>query len=425
MKDAISRQRAIYIAGFGGKRPTISPRYDILLEQAKASMSKEAFAYIHGGAGSGETMDHNRKAFKKYRIIPRMLRNVEERNTSLSLFGKSYRAPVLLSPVGVLDLAHKDGALAVGKASAAYQIPFIFSNQASFPMEQVAEVMGNGPRWFQLYWSKSDELVKSFLARAKSCGCEAIVLTLDTTMLGWRPWDLDLGYLPFSRAMGIAQYTSDPVFQSFLEDASSKKEIETEKGFSWTKLRNFIRLIRNYDGGGSFTQKFRSKLPIAGVRKFTDSYSRPSISWDELSFIRSNTDLPILLKGILHPGDAQKAIEKGMDGIIVSNHGGRQVNGAIASMEALPGIVEVVNGKLPVLLDSGVREGSDIFKALALGADAVCIGRPYAYALAVAGQKGVEDLLANILADFELCMGLAGYRTLDEINETAICKIDS
>lgn len=416
-RSALDRQKEIYLNGFSGKKPRIPTSFDKLEAEAKAKASEAAFAYIAGGAGMQTTVANNREGFRKLRIRPRMLRNVSERDTSISLLGRTLPSPLLLAPVGALELVHPRADKAVARAAARAGVPMIFSNQAAFPMEACSAEMGDSPRWFQLYWSKSNELVQSFVGRAEACGCEAIVVTLDTTMLGWRPMDLDLGHLPFSLAKGLGQYVSDPVFQRIVQENWEKGGLETPPGFTFTKLFNFFRQVANYKGGGGFFQKLRSKFPVVGVRTFTDIYSRPSITWDDLSFLREQTKLPILLKGILRADDAQLALDHGVDGIIVSNHGGRQVGGAISSIEALPDVVKAIDGKIPVLMDSGIREGSDVFKALALGAQAVCIGRPFAYALALAGEEGVFELLANMMAEFELTMGLAGCRNVGEIGE--------
>jgi len=418
--NALERQKEIYVNGFGGKKPLVPIRFDELEKQAGQRMSAAAFAYIAGGAGLETTMEGNRSGFDRVRIVPRMLRDVSGRDTSIELLGLRLPAPVLTAPIGVLEMAHPDGDLAVARATSSLGIPMIFSNQASYPMEECAAEMGSNPRWFQLYWSKSDELTASLLQRAEACGCSAVVLTLDTTMLGWRPRDLDLAYLPFLRGLGIAQYTSDPVFQKMAADPEFLRSIKNEGGFSLVKMLNFFRLVKKYPGGGGFRQKVKSKLPVAGVRKFIEIYSRPSITWEDLAFLKKHTRLPVLLKGILHPDDARKAVDFGMDGLIVSNHGGRQVAGSIAAIEALPGIAQAVHQQIPVLLDSGIREGADIFRALALGARAVCIGRPYVYGLALAGQAGVEEVLKNLLSDFELTMGLAGCRTVGEIDRAMV-----
>ena len=270
--------------------------------------------------------------------------------------------------------------------------------------------MGDAPRWFQLYTSTSDDLVASFLGRAEACGCDAVVVTLDTTLLGWRVRDLDLAYLPFLRGKGIAQYTSDPVFQRILEAAPTTELAERP---NLAALGAAVELARAHPG--PFWRNLRSAKPRTAARLFIEIYSRPTLTWADLASLRALTRLPILLKGILHPDDARRAIDAGMDGLVVSNHGGRQVDGAIASLDALPAIVEAVGDRVPVLLDSGVRGGADVFKALALGARAVLIGRPYTYGLALAGEEGVRQVLRNFAADFDLTMGLAGCRSVAEI----------
>jgi lactate 2-monooxygenase len=274
--------------------------------------------------------------------------------------------------------------------------------------------MGEAPRWFQLYWSTSDELVASFVRRAEACRCDAIVVTLDTTMLGWRCRDLDLAYLPFALGMGIAQYTSDPVFTGLLQPAP----LERTGPPTAAALRSFLKAVRAYPG--SFRSNLRSGLPVAAVREFLSIYSRPSLTWDDLPWLRGLTRLPILLKGVLHPDDARRAVEHGIDGVVVSNHGGRQVDGAIASLDALPAVAEAVGGRIPILLDSGVRGGADAFKALALGASAVLLGRPYVYGLALAGEAGVREVIRNIAADFDLTLGLAGCRSAAEIGSESL-----
>ncbi|MBV6441206.1 MAG: Lactate 2-monooxygenase [Saprospiraceae bacterium] len=409
--NALDRQRAIYAGGATGLRQKI-PFDPVLLEQrAQAAMSPEAFAYIAGGAGLERTMAANRNGFERWRIVPRMLRNVEHRDVSIDFLGKKVASPFFLSPIGVLEMAHTDADLAVAKAAAALGIPYIFSNQASVPMEACAAAMSDVPHMFQLYWSRSDELVAHFLHRAEACGCSAVVVTLDTTMLGWRTRDLEFASLPFLKGMGIAQYTSDPVFRQLLDEPDEAPPPEVRP--TWDAIRTLIAANRRYPGG--FWENLRSGRGLKAVRKFIQLYSRPNITWAELPFLREHTRLPIILKGILHPDDARKALDYGVDGVYVSNHGGRQVDGAVGAIEALPKVVDATRGKIPVLFDSGVRGGADAFKALALGAAAVGIGRPYCYALAINGQAGVEELLENWLADFELTMGLTGCKNVEEI----------
>ena len=414
------RQRSIFVRGLAGKRSAVPVDVGELERRARAVMSAEGWAYIAGGAGSESTVAANRDAFERWQIVPRMLRDVSTRDLSITLFRRTLPAPLLLAPIGVLEMAHPEADLAVARAAAAEGIPLIFSNQASVPMERCAAAMGDAPRWFQLYWSTSDELVANFVRRAESCGCEAIVLTLDTTMLGWRPRDLDLAYLPFLRGRGIAQYTSDPVFRQMLAEPLDEPPPPSAAPINLSTLRAAAEMIRRYPG--RLRDKLRSGEPRAAVQRFVATYSRPSLTWDDLRFLRDLTELPILLKGILHPDDAREAVGRGMNGIIVSNHGGRQVDGAIGALDALPGIVDAVDGRVPVLFDSGIRGGADVFKALALGASAVCLGRPYAYGLAVAGERGVRETIRNLLADFDLTMGLAGCRSVDEITRAALIR---
>jgi len=410
------RQADIYLGALSGARRSVPVDPARLEEAASKRMSPEAFAYIAGGAGLEETIRVNRDAFDRLRIVPRVLRDVSTRDTSVELFGRRLPGPFLLAPIGVLEMVHREADLAVARAAAAKGVPMIFSNQASVPMERCAESMGTGPRWFQLYWSTSNELVESLVGRAEACGCAAIVVTLDTTLLGWRTRDLDLAYLPFLRGKGIAQYTSDPVFRRLVDQADegpTNRPRPTLAGLS-----ALFQLTRAYPG--SFLANIRSRRPRTAVRQFLEIYSRPSLTWEDLPFLRERTKLPILLKGVLHPEDARRAVDGGVDGLVVSNHGGRQIDGEIATVDALPAIVEAVDRQVPILLDSGVRGGADAFKAVALGASAVLIGRPYAYGLAIAGERGVRDVLQNFLADFDLTMGLAGCASIDEISAESL-----
>jgi len=414
------RQRAIYVAGVGGHRPAVPVAQAALEQAAQGAMSVEAWAYVAGGAGRESTMDANRAAFERHRIVPRVMRDVEKRDLSIELFGRRLPTPLLLSPIGVLEMVHREADLAVARAAAALHVPYIFSNQASVPMEACAAAMGDAPRWFQLYWSRSNDLVASFVRRAEACGCSAIVLTLDTTMLGWRPRDLDLGALPFMQGQGIAQYTSDPVFRAELKGNAlgSMPSTGMKPPLNLETIATALAQKANFPGG--LLKNLTSGDPKAAVTRFMTTYSRPSLQWDELKFLRQHTKLPLLLKGVLHPDDARKAVELGIDGLIVSNHGGRQIDGEIASLDALPAVAEAVNGKLPVLFDSGIRSGADVFKALALGANAACLGRPYVYGLAVAGQRGVEEVISNVLAEFDLTLGLAGCTGVPQVRRDSL-----
>ena len=371
-------QNEIYLNGLGQQRPAYPVGLQALEKAAYESMTPEARGYVEGGAGSGYTMRANRRAFDRWRIVPRMLGNVAERDLSVSLFGKDYAAPVLLAPIGVQSIVHDEAELAVARAAATLSVPFTLSTAASHTIEQVAEAAGDGPRWFQLYWPNDEDLTRSFIHRAEEAGYSALVVTLDTSLLAWRPADLAAAYLPFIVGEGVANYFSDPTFRAGLEKSPEED-------------------------------------PGAAILKWISVFSNPGYSWDDLAMIRAATDLPILLKGILHPDDALAAIEQGMDGVIVSNHGGRQVDGSIASLDALPAVVNAVPDGFPVLLDSGIRTGSDVIKALALGARAVLLGRPFVWGLTVGGEDGVRQVVRSLLAELDLTLALAGHRSLDTL----------
>jgi len=412
-----ARQTAIYLAGARGIRPRVPVDAERLEQAAQRVMSRDAFAYTAGGAGSESTLRANRAAFDRWRIVPRVLRDVSARDASIELFGRRLPSPIFLSPIGVLELMHRDADLAVARAAASIGVPMVFSNQASVPMEGCAAAMGDAPRWFQLYWSKDDELVESLVHRAERCGCGAIVVTLDTALLGWRARDLELGHLPFLLGKGIAQYTSDPVFMRKLHDPLDGP-VPVRGRVTLHALRSAVTMARRIPGGA--LRNLKSGDALAAVRRFIATYSRTSLTWDDLPFLRARTRLPIVLKGVLHPDDARRAIDAGMDGVMVSNHGGRQVDGSLASMDALPAIVDAVAERVPVLMDSGVRGGADVLRALALGARAVGIGRPWAYGLALAGEEGVREVLGNIVAELELTMALAGCATVADIDRGSV-----
>jgi lactate 2-monooxygenase len=412
------RQRAVYLAGVSGIRPRVPADATKLEERARRTMPRAAFAYISTGAGTHGTVRENRDAFDRWKIVPRVLRDVSDRDTGVELFGRRIPSPFLLAPVGVLEMVNSDADLAVARAVRTHGIPMILSNQASKPMEEIARELGDSPRWFQLYWSTSNDLVESLVARAEASGAEAIVVTLDTTLLGWRTLDLDEAYLPFLRGKGIAQYTSDRVFRRLLGEPSEQQAPQPRP--TPQAVRTLIQLTRAYPGG--FLRNLLSGEGRRAVQRFTEIYSRPSLTWDDLPFLRERTKLPILLKGVRHPDDARRAVDAGMDGIVVSNHGGRQVDGEIATLDALPGVADAVDGRIPVLLDSGIRGGADIFKALALGARAVLIGRPYAYGLSIAGERGVREVIENFMADFDLTLGLAGCAGVGEVGREALVR---
>lgn len=401
------RQMEVFVTGAGGAKPRVPVSPDKLEAEAARRMGAQAAAYIIGGAGGEATMRANRAAFERHRFVPRVLRDVSQRDLSVELFGRTHRAPFLLAPIGVLEMAHAQADLAVANAAAAEGIGFVFSNQASVDMETCAAAMGDAPRWFQLYWSSDDEFVRSMVSRAENCGCEAIVLTLDTTLLGWRPRDLDLGYLPFLRGMGLAQYLSDPVFRSKIPANPP------ETGFK-PRGAGIVKTALSLRAKGKAHGLSLGRMRAAAAH-FTATYSRPDLNWSDIARLRDMTKLPIVLKGIRHAEDARLAVEHGADAIVLSNHGGRQVDGEAGTLDELPAVVAAA-GDLPVLLDSGARSGSDAAKALALGARAVLLGRPYAYGLAIAGEAGVGEVIRNVIAEFDLTLALTGLTRAKDLS---------
>jgi isopentenyl diphosphate isomerase/L-lactate dehydrogenase-like FMN-dependent dehydrogenase len=349
-----------------------------LEQRAREVLPHEVFTYVAGGAGSEDTMRANRAAFRRWRIVPRFLRDVSHRDLSVELLGQKLPAPVLLAPIGVQGMLHAEAELAVARTAHSVGIPLVLSSVSSRPLEAVAEVMGEVLHWFQLYWPRDPDLAASLVSRAERAGFSAVVVTLDTFVLGWRERDLQLAWLPFLQGQGLANYLSDPVFRAALP-------VPPEQD------------------------------PEPAIRRFFAVVTNPALTWNDLAFLRRHTRLPILLKGILHADDARRALDHGVEGLIVSNHGGRQVDGAIATLDALPAVVDAVAGRTPVLFDGGIRRGADVVKALALGARSVLLGRPYCYGLALAGESGVREVLRNLLADIELTLGLAGCASFAEL----------
>jgi isopentenyl diphosphate isomerase/L-lactate dehydrogenase-like FMN-dependent dehydrogenase len=406
-----ARQNAIYRAGTLGRRPKAPTDVLALERRAKRAMSARGWAYISGGAGRGDTMRNNRAAFQRWRILPRMLHGVTSRDLSTTVLGTRLPAPLLLAPVGAAALIARHSDIAIAQGAAAAGTPYVFSSQGCDPLEDTATAMGTTPFWYQLYWSTDEALVDSMIGRAEASGARALVVTLDTTMLGWRTQDLDLGSLPSARGEGIAQYTSDPRFATIVaERIAAARGRRAATTITLGAIRTLVSMSRNHPG--RLVDNLRSPVPRASVETFLDIYSNPGLSWDHLATLRERTSLPILLKGILHPDDARRSLELGVDGLIVSNHGGRQVDNAVASLDALVAVREAIGPEPTVLLDSGIRTGTDVFIALALGADACLLGRPHLYGLALAGADGVRQVIENVIAELDLTMGLVGVADL-------------
>ena len=378
----------IYVGGLAGQRPDLPVTADGLEAAAREVLPAEAFSYVAGGASTERTIAANREAFARWRIVPRMLRGIGARDLSTTVLGTSMTAPVLTAPIGVLSLVHPDADLAVTRAAAALGLTSVLSTASSTTLEDVAAAVPAAPRWFQLYWPRDPQLAESLVRRAETAGYQAIVVTVDTWSLGWRPRDLALAHLPFLHAKGIANYLADPVFRARL-DAPPEESAQAMR---------------------------------MAVRAWVEVFGNPALAWSDLSLLREWTGLPVLIKGICHPEDARAALDHGADAVVVSNHGGRQVDGARAALDCLPDVVAAVGGRAPVLLDSGIRCGADVLIALALGAQAVFLGRPWVYGLGLAGQRGVDHVLRVLLGDLDLTLALAGYAGPAELGAHSVVR---
>jgi isopentenyl diphosphate isomerase/L-lactate dehydrogenase-like FMN-dependent dehydrogenase len=380
-------QYEIYLQGLAGQLPELPVAWDALEQAAAERLDEGARGYVFGGSGGEDTQRENVEALRRWRIVPRMLRDVSVRDLRTTVLGTAMPAPVLLAPVGVQSIIHPEGELAVARAAGALGVPMVASTASSFTLEEIAQAGGGAaaPRWFQLYWPKSDDLAESFVRRAEAAGYGALVVTLDTPLLAWRPRDLDGAYLPFLKSIGIANYLSDPVFRGALERTPEDD-------------------------------------PQAAVGHFVGQFSNPGATWEGVDRLRAMTDLPLVLKGINHPDDALEAKARGVDGVIVSNHGGRQVDGAIGALDALPAVAEAVGDDLTVLFDSGIRGGADVAKALALGADAVLLGRPYLWGLALAGEAGVRTVLRSVLGELDLTLALSGHTSPATLDPSMLAR---
>jgi len=368
-------QNAIYIGGEPPEWPIAAVDWERAAEQ---KLDPGAFGYIAGGAGSEATMRANLAAFDRWRIRPRLLTGNVSRDISVDVLGLHSPAPFLLAPIGVLSIAHEGAEVAAARASASSGVPMLLSSAATQSLEEVAET--GAPRWFQLYWVNDRDICESFVRRAEAAGYGAIVVTLDTLMLGWRPRDLRLAYLPFIRGEGCGQFFSDPVFLAKLSRTPAED-------------------------------------PLTAAATMLATFPNVGLTWDDLDWLRAQTTLPILVKGVLTADDARLALEHGVDGVIVSNHGGRQVDGAVAALDALVEVRDALPQSV-VLMDGGIRCAADVLKAVALGADAVLLGRPYAYALAVGGTRGVEALVQNLMAEIDITLALAGAHAVRDLDRS-------
>lgn len=386
-QDFGSFQNEIYFAGLMGVAPTFPMVFADLEAKAEAALPPSIWSYVAGGAGDEFTQRANATAFQQWGLMPRMMRASKDRDMSVELFGMTLSSPLFLCPIGVIGLCTQDGHgdLATARAAARTGVPMVASTLTVDPMEDVAKEFGSTPGFFQLYTPTDRELAASLVHRAEEAGFRGIVVTLDTWVTGWRPRDLSTSNFPQLRGNCLANYFTDPVFRAGLAQAPEKDQ-------------------------------------QAAMLKWVTTFGNP-LTWDDLPWLRSLTDLPLILKGICDPEDVRRAKDHGVDGIYCSNHGGRQANGGLPALVALPHVVDAA-GDVPVVFDSGVRSGPDVLKAIALGATAVAIGRPYAYGLAVGGQAGIEHVLRCLLAEIDLTMAIDGYPRLADLDRNALCPVD-
>lgn len=381
-------QNEIYFNGLRGIRPNLPVDFKRLEERASAVLSQSVLAYVQGGCGDEATQRRNVEAFAEWGIVPRMLVDTRVRDLSVDVFGKRYKSPLMLSPIGVIGVCAQDGHgdIATAKAAAAAGVPMIASTLMNDPLETVAEALGDGDAFFQLYTPNDRDLAASFVRRAEAAGYKGIVVTLDTWITGWRPRDLNDSNFPQLRGVALANYFSDPQFRA-------KLAVPPEED------------------------------PAAAVRHWASVFGM-TVTWDELARLRSLTKLPLIVKGIQHPDDAKRAIDVGVDAIYCSNHGGRQANGGIASIDLLPALVAEC-GKTPIWFDSGIRSGTDVVKALAMGASIVGVGRPYAYGLALGGTAGVVHVVRSILAEADLLMAVDGFPDIAALRAAGVRRTRS
>ncbi|KQM67842.1 lactate 2-monooxygenase [Sphingomonas sp. Leaf17] len=379
-------QNAVYLAGLNGVLPTVPVDFANLERRAAAALPTHLLNYVQGGCGDELTQRRNAGGFARWGMTPRMMVDTSVRDLSVELFGMRLPSPVFMAPIGVAGLCSQDGHgdLAAARASAETGVPLMISTLTNDPMETIAEAVGETPAFFQLYTPKDKALAESLVTRAGAAGYRAIVVTLDTWTTGWRPRDLNGGSFPQLRGHVLQNYFSDPVFRAMLSRPPEQD------------------------------------VPAA-VRQWMATFGKVLV-WDDLAWLRSITKLPIVLKGICHPDDARRAVDAGVDGIYCSNHGGRQANGGIAAIDHLPGVVAAA-GNVPVLFDSGIRSGTDVVKALALGARAVGVGRPYLYGLALGGAAGAAHVLRCILAEADLMMAVNGWPTIADLRSAGAERV--
>lgn len=358
---------------------------------AQKRLPRPIFDFIDGGAEDEDTLRQNESAFSDWELLPKPLNGAAKRDLSTSLFGHTLSSPLLIGPTGLAGLFWPQGEVAAANAASDYGTVYCLSHGSVCTLEQLAK-MHQGLKWMQVFIYKDRGFTRELATRAQETGYDALVLTIDNQLIGKRERDIVNGFT-------IPPRLDLPQMLAFAKKPSW-----------WWAMRHELANVTF----GNYVQS-NSPESVSALAARMGSLLDPSMSWDDVDMVRAHWKGRLILKGVLHPDEAAQAVKHGVDAIIVSNHGGRQLNGAIASARALPAVVQAVNGAIPVLLDGGIRRGSDIFKAVALGASAVLIGRPHLWGLSVAGKDGVQWVLEMLHGELDRTMGLAGASNIEEI----------
>lgn len=369
---------------------------------AKRRVPRGVFDYIDGAAEDERTMAANADAFAGYSFRPRILRDVSKVDPSTMLLGKPAPLPLILAPTGFTRIADPDGELAVARAATRAGLPYTLSTLATRSIEEVAAASGAGRRWFQVYLWKDRGLVRNMVERAASTGYDALMLTVDTAVLGRRERDVRRGFsLP--PKVGL-----DTVIDGAIHPAWTWKFVRSDP------IR-FANLVGHSTGVGDGTS-------AVSLAEFANAQFDQSMSWPDVEWLRSIWDGPIIVKGIQTVDDARIAADSGIEAIALSNHGGRQLDGAPATLDLVAPVADAVGGRSEIICDGGIRRGSDIVKAIALGADACMVGRAYLYALAAGGERGVDHVLGLFDADVRRTMALLGVNRLDDLSPDLVAR---
>ncbi len=369
---------------------------DDLRKLAMRRLPRVVFEFIDGGSQDEITLRANQTDFSALRFMPRVLTDIQQRDQSVDLFGQRYASPLILAPTGLAGIVARKGELQAVRAASRASVPYCLSCMATCSIEEIAGA-ADASNWFQLYVLRDRGLTKAFIERARAANCSALVLTVDTKLQGPRERDIRNGFTVPPR-FDLTTLADFALHWRWLLDVGLGPKV---------KFRNFEGTQVNADDAVTITQFIEKQWDL-------------SVSWQDVEWFKAEWGGPVLLKGLLSPDDAAKAVEAGVDGVIVSNHGGRQLDGAISAIAALPAVTKAVAGRVPVILDGGVRRGADVIKAVALGATACMIGRPWLYGLAAGGEAGVDRALTILRHEIDIALGLLGRASVSQVDHSVL-----